>query len=121
MRKLTMKDQGGQTELSLTLKVHQSVSVEVCILQDLVDLPVGHLLSHQLLHGLTQLRQTDLTIAIGVKLCKKQREVRTSHYEKTSVVQCKALPTSTKTVEGEKVTNIRMTSPQVSLTAEIQS
>lgn len=76
-----MKIKVGKLSFPLTLKVHQSVSVEVCVLQDLVDLPVGHLLSHQLLHGLAQLRQTDLTVAIGVKLCKKQREVHTSHYQ----------------------------------------
>lgn len=41
--------------ITLTLKVHQAVSVEVHISEDLVDLSVGHLFSHQLLHGLTQL------------------------------------------------------------------
>lgn len=66
-----------QTEVSLTLKVHLSVSVEVGILEDLVDLPVGHLLPHQLLHGLAQLRQADLTVAVGVKL--GQEEERCAH------------------------------------------
>ncbi len=58
------EDEGGRgllrgpikaKRISLTLKVHQTVSVEVHIPEDLVDLSVGHLFSHQLLHGLTQL------------------------------------------------------------------
>lgn len=48
-------DPGKEMRISLTLKVHQTVSVEVDVSEDLVDLSVGHLFSHQLLHGLPQL------------------------------------------------------------------
>lgn len=41
---------------SHTFKVHQAISVQVSVFEDLVDLSVSHLFSHQLLHGLTQLR-----------------------------------------------------------------
>ena len=61
-------DPRKEVRISLTLKVHQTVSVEVDVSEDLVDLSVGHLFSHQLLHGLPQLSQTDLTVTVRVKL-----------------------------------------------------
>lgn len=42
-----------QIGLVLTLKVHQTISIEVHVSENLVDLSVGHLFAHQFLHGLT--------------------------------------------------------------------
>lgn len=44
---------GVRCKPPLTLKVDQTVSVEVHVSEDLVDLSVGHLFTHQLLHGLS--------------------------------------------------------------------
>lgn len=52
----------------LTFKVNQPVSIEVNIPEDLINLSVVELLSHQFLHGFPQFSQTDLTITIGIKL-----------------------------------------------------
>lgn len=62
--------------IHFTFEVHQAVSVEVDVSEDLVDLSVGHLFSHQLLHGLTELSQTDLTVAIRVELDTVRDELR---------------------------------------------
>lgn len=66
---VTLSLRVSSRSLSLcTFKVHLSVPVEVHVPQDLVDLVVVQLLSHQLLHGLPQLPQADLPVAIRVKL-----------------------------------------------------
>lgn len=52
----------------LTFKIHLSIPIEVYISQDLVDLAVVELLPHELLHGLPQLSEADLTVAVRVKL-----------------------------------------------------
>lgn len=57
----------------LTFKIHLSVSIEVNISQDLVDLAVVELLPHQLLHGFPQLSEADLTVTIRVKLQGKEQ------------------------------------------------
>lgn len=58
----------------LTFKVNQAVSIEVNIPEDLINLSVVELLSHQLLHGFPQFSQTDLTITIGIKLRERDQD-----------------------------------------------
>lgn len=57
-----------------TLKIHLSVTVQVDVAQDLIDLTVVELLPHELLHGLPQLSKADLAISIRVKLGKVARK-----------------------------------------------
>lgn len=61
---------------ALTLEVHLSVPVQVDVSQDLVDLAVVELLAHQLLHGLPQLSEADLPVAVIVELSRKHRRRR---------------------------------------------
>lgn len=60
----------------LTLKVHLSVPIQVDVSQDLVDLTVVELLTHQLLHGLPQLSEADLAVAVRVELSRKHRQTK---------------------------------------------
>lgn len=54
-KKNTWQIRERQERIPLTLKIHLTVPIEVDVSEDFVDLSVGHLFSHQLLHGLTQL------------------------------------------------------------------
>lgn len=65
---------------ALTLKVHLSVPVQVDVSQDLVDLAVVELLAHQLLHGLPQLSEADLAVAVRVELGRKGRQTNKTGY-----------------------------------------
>lgn len=51
-----------------TFKVHSSISIEVHIADNLLDVSVSHLMTQQLPHGLSQLTGADLPITIGVEL-----------------------------------------------------
>lgn len=70
--KCTRKNQNSRTfgaqNIILTFKVNLPISIEVKIPEDLINLSVVELLSHQLLHSFSQFSKTDLTITIRVKL-----------------------------------------------------
>lgn len=51
-----------------TFKVHSSISIEVHIADNLLDVSVSHLMTQQLPHGLSQLTGAYLPITIGVEL-----------------------------------------------------
>lgn len=85
MRQVTLRRRGRDliqvNDVCLTLEVYQSVSVEVDVSEDLVDVSVGHLFSHQFLHGLAQLGQTDLTVTVRVKLDAQRDQVGSKKHE----------------------------------------
>lgn len=51
-----------------TFKVHSSISIEVHISDNFLYVPVSHLMTQELPHGLSKLARTYLPITVGIKL-----------------------------------------------------
>lgn len=51
-----------------TFEVHSSISIEVHISDNFLYVPVSHLMTQELPHGLSQLARTYLPVTVGVKL-----------------------------------------------------
>lgn len=51
-----------------TFKVHSSISIEVHITDNFLYVPVSHLMTQELPHGLSQLARTYFPVTVGVKL-----------------------------------------------------
>ena len=58
---------------SVTFKVDSAVPIHIGFLDNLGDLPGGQPLPQKSLHGLPQLSQGDLPVAVGVKLNRGRR------------------------------------------------